>query len=334
MDDFAANRRQRFLAEDYFHWLKDFLEESVVFWGRTLPANGTEAERRKGAAWSRATDAFRLLLLRYTGGEDMQPMRSDIERVVSFYEEYTALRRIADKDSTSPPFMFGEIGDYEAAMQLISLCHLFHRRDLLPRISGMLDPSYCAQDTLYEDLLAYGIDGRFDVDKWFQDKPYRTLINSFYRESDDESITDISAYLDEWYPALKDAPGYRDGHLNQSRSGGSYVGYWAIEAAAAAYLLELDDTPFRGNVVYPGGLVDFARAFGAREQSAPATERDGSSAIRTGQLCPETGVWKAVGHNVPGVMVRQGEVMPDVYVPDARGALRPASATWVLERKA
>jgi hypothetical protein len=198
----------------------------------------------------------------------------------------------------------------------------------------MLDPSYCAQDTLYEDLLAYGIDGRFDVDKWFQDKPYRTLINSFYRESDDESIADISAYLDEWYPALKDAPAYRDGHLNQSRSGGSYVGYWAIEAAAAAYLLELDDTSFRGNMVYPGGLVDFARAFGAPEQSTPAAERDGSRALRTGQICPETGVWKAVGHNVPGVMVRQGEVMPDVYVADARGTLKPTPATWTFERKA
>jgi hypothetical protein len=136
MDDFAANRRQRFLAEDYFHWLKDFLEESVVFWGHTLPANGTEAERRKGAAWSRATDAFRLLLLRYTGGEDIQPMRRDLEGVVSFYEEYTALRRIADKDSTSPPFMFGEIGDYEAAMQLISLCHLPIGETCYPEFPG------------------------------------------------------------------------------------------------------------------------------------------------------------------------------------------------------
>jgi hypothetical protein len=37
---------------------------------------------------------------------------------------------------------------------------------------------------------------------------------------------------------------------------------------------------------------------------------------------------------VPGVMVRQGELMPDVYVPDARGALKLTPATWTFERKA
>lgn len=334
MDDFSTSRRQRFLSEEYFRWLKDFLRESVDYWSQTLPANGTESERRAGAAWSRASDRFRGLLLRYTGGEDIQPMRTELEDVVGAYEEYTALRRIADDDSTSPPFMFGEIGDYEQAMQLIGLCHLLHRRDLLPRIAGMLDPSYCAQDTLYEDLLAYGIDGRFDVDKWFQDKPYRTLINSFYRDTDGESIADISTYLDDWYPGLKDAPGYRDGHLNQSKTGGSYVGYWAIEAAAAAYLLELDDTSFRDHLLYPKDLVDFAREFDARQHSRPAALSTGPVSVRTGQLCPETGIWKAHGHNVPGVRVQKGDRMPEVFAPDARGALRPQPALWEFERKA
>jgi hypothetical protein len=334
MNDFSANRRQRFLSETYFRWLRDFLAESVEYWTHTLPANGTESERRARAAWLRTSDRVRGLLLGYTGGEDIEPMREELETVVGAYEEYTALRRVVDDDPTTSPFVFSEIGDFEQAMQLIGLCHLLHRRDLLPRIAEMLDPSYRAQDTLYEDLLAYGIDGRFEVDKWFQDKPYRSLINSFYRDTSDESIADISAYLNDWYPALKRAPGYEDSHLNQTEKGGSYVGYWAIEAGAAAYLLGLDDTSFRDHLVYPRHLVEFARQYEAREQSRPTEQGTGGRTVRTGQVCPESGIWKAVGHNVPGVIVQQGEVMPDAYVPDARGMLKATPTTWVFERKA
>ncbi|MEX3973207.1 PoNe immunity protein domain-containing protein [Paraburkholderia caribensis] len=333
MDDFLTRRRQRFLAEGYFLWLKDFLTESVAFWTSTLPANGTEAERQAGAAWHRATDRFRLTLLRYTGGEDILPMRSELEAIIVAYEEYATLRRVAQGDATYPPFMFGELGDYEQAMQLLSLCHLLHRQDLLPRMAAMLDPFYCAQDTLYEDLLAYGIEGRFDVDKWYHDKPYRNLINGFYRDTEQESVEDLSLYLDNWYADMKSAPWYRDSHLNQSKAGGSYVGYWAIEAAAAAYLLELDDTALREQISYPGDLVTFAREFDEVESQAPTADIT-TITVRTGETCPETGIWKARGHNVPGVLVRKGERMPEVFAPDRHGVLRPQPTVWDYERKA
>jgi len=332
MDDFSTSRRQRFISEQYFKWLTTFLTGSLERWKHQLPANGTEEERRAGAAWSRASNRFRLLLLLYTGGDDIEPMRAELELVVAAHEEYTTLERIAHENPNYPPFMFGEIGDYEQAMQLISLCHLLHRRDLLPRIATMLDPYYRAQDTLYEDLLAYAIDGRFDVDKWFHDNPYRNLINSFYRDTDEESIADITLYLDKWYPSMENAPGH-DGHLNMTETGGSYVGYWAMEAAAAVYLLKLDDSSFRDHIVYPKDLVTFAR-----EQSELATprkvvEETGPRTVRTGQVCPETGIWKALDRNVPGVLVQQGDVMPEVFAHDERGVFRPLPAVWEFERK-
>lgn len=332
MSDFDSTRRQRFLGEQYYQFLLPSLEEEIAYWSTNIPPNGDSDEGRKalGARYV-ARDTFRRFLLQYTGGVDLNLLRRELEEVVSSLGKYTDVKRIAEKDSTFPPLMFGEIEEYEAGIQLIGLCYLLHRRDLLPRLVAMLDPSYRAQDTLYEDLLAYGMDGRFEVDKWFHEL-YRDVINSFYSDTDEVGVSLIAAYLDKWYPAMKSAS-WHDSHLTASPSeGGAYVGYWAIEAAAATYLLELDDSSVRDHLLYPKDLVEFARDSRFANESDPRPR--GSGVVRTGQVCPESGIWKAVGHNVPGVMVRQGEVMPDVYVPDARGTLKPTPATWTFERKA
>ncbi|WP_035554637.1 PoNe immunity protein domain-containing protein [Burkholderia sp. 9120] len=335
MDEFESTRRQRFLSKQYYDWLLPQLTDEIEYWSSHESPNGsTEIERKALAARLRSSYVHRRFLLRFTAGSSLAMLRDELPLVVESLEQYTALRRASLKDNGYPPLMFGEIDEYERAMQLISLCHLLHRTELLQRIADMLDPFYRAQDTLYEDLLAYGLDGRFDVDKWFHDKPYKHLINSMYRDSQEESVVDIEAYLDAWYPAMKMAP-WHDSHIKANEhEGGAYVGYWAIEAAAATYLLELDDTSFRNHLLYPKDLTDFARAFEVRQQPQSAEAGAGPLTVRTGQICPETGIWNAAGHNVPGVMVRQGEVMPDVYVPDARGTLKPAPATWAFERKA
>ena len=169
---------------------------------------------------------------------------------------------------TFSPLRFSVIGDYEWAMQLIGLCYLLHRRDLLQRIADLLDGAFAAKDTLYEDLLAYELYDRFDVDEWYHDKPYRDLINSLYRETPEESIVDLQKYLRDWYGSMEHAP-WHDGHLRMpGNGGGGYTGYWAIEAAAVAYLLELDDSSFRENIVYPEDLVDYARELDNRPENA------------------------------------------------------------------
>ena len=123
----------------------------------------------------------------------------------------------------------------------------------------MFDASSAGTDTLYEDLLAFGMEDRFELDSWYHDAPYRDLINSLYRDTDAESVDDLQRYLKNWYMALAKAP-WHDSHLNMEiDSCGGYFGYWAIEAGAVAYLLELDDSSFRDHLVYPKDLADFAR---------------------------------------------------------------------------
>ncbi|KVM75108.1 hypothetical protein WJ60_32720 [Burkholderia ubonensis] len=330
-NDFDKRRRQRFLDQRYFDWYAQFLKDTNEHWRFSLPANGSEAEQKATAAWLRALGQFQLLLLGFTAGAAIEPMRSDLEEVIVSFEEYTKLNRIVEANPDYPPFVFSDIYLYELTLQLVGLCHLLHCVDLLPRIAAMEDPFYSGQDTLYEDLLAYELEGRYDVDKWFHDKPYRDLINGFYRDTDEESIADLTHYLDNWYPAMAKAP-WHGSHLKQADDGGTYYGYWAIEAAAAAFLLELDDSSFRDHLLYPKDLVDFARSY--TPKAAPAPLDSGPLKVRTGQRCPQTGIWKAIGHHVPGVRVEGGQVMPEVFAPDKSGAHRMQPAMWEYDRPA
>ncbi len=257
-------------------------------------------------------------------------MRDELDGIVADYEQFAKWQGVAFERPDWPAFRLSELGEYERAMQLIGLCFLLHRQDLLPRIAALQDPLYRGRDALYEDLLDYGLDGRLDVDTWFHES-YRDCINSMYGDSDDESLADLNSYLEKWYASVSGVA-WHDSHLDLSERKGLYFGYWAIEAAALAYLLELDDTSLREHIVYPKDLVDFARSF--RENAPRQTPPAGPVTVRTGQVCPETGIWKAQGHNVPGVLIKQGDAMPDVFAPDRSGAHRPQPAVWEFERKA
>ena len=329
MDDFSKRRRQRFISEAYYEFWSGYHREAIERWSTQLPKNGTEDEKQAVAAARRAQSRFDLMLLRYTAGEPIAELREELEGVVAAYEE-SARRQAAVHRPGWPPLRLSELGDYERTVQLIGLGHLLHRRDLLPRIAAMEDPFYEGEDGLYEDLLAYAIKGRIDVDTCIHDS-YLDCLNSIYGEDDDERLTDLNAYLGQWYVSMSDVP-WHDSHLNLSNEWGLYFGYWAIEAAALSYILELEDASLREHVVYPKDLVDFARSF--EEPAKSSGVGTGPRTVRTGQTCPETGVWKAQGHHVPGVLVQQGERMPEVFAPDKTGAYRPQSALWEFEHKA
>lgn len=260
--DFNSNRRQCYLDEDYFNWRLNLLDEGIAYWSdNTAPTGSDNAERDALTERYRVSDVYRRFLLMYTGGADVNLMRAAFDSVLDAYERYTTAQRLSQRDASEPPLLFEEVGEYETAMQLIGFCYLLHRRDLLPRIAGLFDPSYRSKDALYEDLLAYELEGRIDVDSWYHDVPYRPLVFSLYRETANESVDDIQEYLEAWYPGMS-ATSWHDGHLEARKNGkGTYVGYWAVEAAAVAFLLQLDDHSLRNHWLYPKDLVDFARGY-------------------------------------------------------------------------
>ncbi|WP_180161423.1 PoNe immunity protein domain-containing protein [Acinetobacter sp. YH12040] len=215
-----------------------------------------------------------------------------------------------EEDEDWAPFYFTAIDEYERCMQLIGLCYLLHRRDLLPRIAAMQDKIYHEQtdqlDTLYEDFLSFELTDRYDVDQWFFDNPYRPLIFSKYRDTKEESIHDIQEYLKLWYPAFESAA-WHDTHKMDE---GLYFGYWAIEAAAYVYLLDLDDIEIT-HMIYPKDLVKFAREFVPSEKdiSNPSTK---TLRCEAGQICPKTGEWYSPANNMEKRHFNQGEGMPEI----------------------
>ncbi|CAJ0795709.1 hypothetical protein LMG7141_03133 [Ralstonia condita] len=307
--NFEQGRRQRFLDRRYFEWLSKFLQETTEHWKHSIPANGSEAERKATAAWLRALGQYQLMMLRYTAGGAIEPMRGELEDVITSFEAYSTLNRVAEESATYPPFVFSEVYLYELAMQLIGLCYLLHRVDLLPRLAAMLDPAYLGKDTLYEDLLAYELEGRYDVDQWFHDRPYRDLINSLYRDTDEESIADLKQYLEIWYSAMEKTP-WHGAHLKQADESGTYYGYWAIEAAAVTYLLGLDDSSYRDHVVYPKDLVDFARKLDAGADGSNSDRL--SLRCEAGETCPKAGYWLTPAKAGSRRYFAHGEVMPTV----------------------
>jgi hypothetical protein len=161
-------------------------------------------------------------------------------------------------------------------------------------------------------LLAFELEGRFDIDQWYHDEPYRDLINAMYRESPAESLVDLRLYIMSWYRSFKYVP-WHDGHLRISGTEGDYFGYWAFEAGAVALLCDIDDSSV-DHMVYPKDLVAWARA---HKHLSENTEGSASSAAihlrcEGGQPCPREGWWFTPAKTDSRQRFEHGQVMPAV----------------------
>ena len=306
---FHEKRRQQFLNETAFEKTKFFFT-TTAYTGFLSELDDPSNDALGLSLVSAAIADYTLTdyLLHYTAGESIDVLREKIDEVIRVYEQSTKYVREYQRSIAFPPLRFAEIDDYERAMQLIGLCYLLHRRDLLPRLAAMMDGAFAGKDTLYEDFFAYELKDRYEVDEWYHDAPYRDLINSFYRDTPEESIRDIENYLKTWYKSMKKAP-WHDSHLSMTAEGcGAYFGYWAIEAAAAVYLLELDDSSFRDHIVYPKDLLDYARELDKQAPLAAATSDQ--LRVEGGNPCPQAGYWfiPAIADSLRHF--EQGEIMP------------------------
>lgn len=188
---------------------------------------------------------------------------------------------------------------YEECVQVISLCILLHRTDLLKRFVILIDEAgYAGDDTLYEDLLRKVLPNRHDVDRWYHDV-YTSLIQAIYADTKEKASKLLNDYCKQWYPAFKQAP-WHDTHLQGED--GSYVGYWAIEAGAIAFLYGIDDSKI-DHMVYPKALVEYARNY--KGDIASKINR-----IIAGEACSKTGYWFTPAQANSRRHFQQGEIMP------------------------
>lgn len=255
------NTRQDFYSEDHYkHFLKE-LDETIEF----CKTNTFESDSPEEEASLRAEQLQNLLFDRifasYTAGEEIKTLIPLLEELIEQYETWqTKLAILEHAPKISPMAIDDLLDQYEECVQVIGLCILLHRIDLLKRFVTLIDQAgYAGDDTLYEDLLRKVLPDRHDVDRWYHDV-YTPLIQAIYAKTKEQSRKLLDDYCEQWYDAFTQAP-WHDTHLQGD--GGNYVGYWAIEAGAIAFLYDIDDSKI-DHMVYPKDLVEYARAVTAR----------------------------------------------------------------------
>jgi hypothetical protein len=249
-------RQTLFSAARYENFLREYDELLNLFSTNKFKSDSALEEASQRARYFQ-TLALEKLFATYTAGERIEKLIPILEELIEKYEiRQKTLAEYLGVPNISPLAIDDWPNQYEEAVQVISLCILLHRADLLLRFVKLIDDAgYAGEDTLYEALLNKALPHRYDIDEWYHDI-YTLLIQAIYSDNKDEPPKLLKKYCQQWYRAFKKAP-WHDSHLQGEE--GTYVGYWAFEAGAAAFLYGIDDSKI-DHMVYPKDLVGYARS--------------------------------------------------------------------------
>lgn len=316
---FQNQRRQQFLGEQYVSTqLAQF--DSVLNDPDGLEANLRTPERERGwhASLARGVgfELFNRLTLQYTAGEPIRMLRSEIERVVAAYERYGEYLWKDTQDRNEPVFEFDVIDSYCQLMQLIGMCFLMHRRDLLPRIAAMQDgeggTSNGGADVIYEEFMihVFGAEKRFSTEQACQVRPYENLFYALTEDTTTKQLKELDLFLKHWYKDLA-GTGWHDSHKpDEQGNQGGYYGYWSFEAGAAVLLLGIeDDSSLHKYLYYPKDMVAWAREHAALSQ--PDEKAAARLRAMAGEPCPRTGWWMTPAKAGSRRRFDLGEPMPE-----------------------
>lgn len=249
--------RQSFLTEAHSARLHEFLAADTIKLEKAeLTADSIE-QAHSLRTMLIAENKFVSWVLSYTAGKELSDLSDDFESVVLAYEHYQKAQGVLRNDPLISPLGLENLEDYERSLQLIGIAILINRWDLFERIVGLLDPGYRSEDALYEEIVGRIQSGRADLQEWYHDQPYRTLLDAIDAEDKQTAANLLRQYCKNWYRAFKSSP-WHDSHLDIRQAGGIYFGYWAFEAGAVAYLYDMDDSHI-SHMVYPKDLVAYAR---------------------------------------------------------------------------
>ncbi|WP_122553517.1 PoNe immunity protein domain-containing protein [Pseudomonas viridiflava] len=295
-------KRQKFFSEEHYNYLLREHDEAVELLKTiTFKSDSPEEEAALRSGFIQNL-ALRKLTAAYTAGEDISSLSELLEDLIGKYEVRQHKLSISERSPDISPLAIDDWPhEYEECVQVVGFCILLHRSDLLKRFVLMIDRAgYKGDDTLYEDLLCKVLPGRHDIDQWYHNV-YSPLIQAIYAETKDKAAGFLKEYCRKWYPAFKQAP-WHDSHLQGEE--GNYVGYWAIEAGAIAFLYNIDDSKI-DHMVYPKDLVEYARNY----QGANGTQ---INRVVAGDPCTKTGYWFTPAQANSRRHFQQGEIMPSI----------------------
>ena len=318
---FHEKRRQQFLGVRHWEVARKNCVDGIGNISRILTDAIAEGDVRYAMGRARAIAELTTdrLTLDYTAGDPIEPLRGDLEKVIAAYERYADLLWQYTADRNEPTFAFDVLDDYCQLMQLVGLCFLLHRRDLLPRIAAMQDGEHGTSnggaDVIYEEFMIYasGPDKRFATEHACQVRPYESLFYALTEEPSDKQLKELDRFLKRWYKDLS-GTAWHDSHKpNEDGNQGGYHGYWSFEAGAAVLLLGIeDDSSLHKYLYYPKDLVAWAREHALLSADPSSNVEHVRMRCEAGQPCPRDGEWETPALANSRRSFKQGEIMPSV----------------------
>ena len=317
---FHEQRRQQFLYEALYE--KTRANQILLIEGQLKNKQTAEtAEDHSVAHRFLYLEAFWIWMLDYTAGVPIEELAPRLAGIVDAFEEWNNINQAFQKEAAlefpeygpyeyqaAPDFSI--LFDYEDTLQLLSIAILLRDLRSIKRMIHILR-SHRAEDGLFEQLIGGYVEDEMALSSCALGAPYDILLQVFYEEDEQKTLDLLEKYLKQWYPAMKDHPRWYDEHLKINKQGyAGYYGYWAFEAAAAVYLLDLDDGQIN-HLVYPKDLVDYARKLREEDRyTSLETETSTHSAgVEGGQPCPQTGFWETPAKLHSRSHFKQGDIM-------------------------
>ncbi|MCL6233525.1 PoNe immunity protein domain-containing protein [Acinetobacter amyesii] len=314
---FDKYKRQQFLTEEYYLKTTEYNEEGIPLYLESDAFEDDQYNCGEASRWESITWIYQsLLYLHYTAGKPIEEISPLFEKVIEGYEKQAEALGVF-KASKKPVVIGGEGGFI--ALTTISLAVLLNKNNLLSTIKQLIngeDGGTFSEDEVINKFLKLTDSNHPDTER---DGIYSynfsilcdVIDNVIIKNNKNHAIELLDEYLADWYQMHKNTLWYNS-HLNLDNY--SYVGYWAFEAAALVYLLDLDESSLHKHLFYPKDIVAWARK--NNTQSEVTQENLTVIKVKAGEKSPKTGYWTTPAQEDSRVHVLRGEMLPTLSETD------------------
>lgn len=231
-------KRDTFRGQEYWDGHVQFLVSVIPKHEAQLAARDVVPERRYVARYAIFRDQLKLLIARYSRGEDIVELRHALPDIIA------ALAAYFDEPGYRP-VDFEQLDNYVEVLSIVSLAILLDASQHdLERLLGLIDNE--GQDALFERLAERPVSSIL-----LYPRPYEFLYRALDTEGQERDQL-IKEFLSRYYRGLRHTY-WHNTHLLPK--GGGFFGYWCFELAAFVKVLHIPDQSFADNVYYPRDLV-------------------------------------------------------------------------------
>lgn len=244
--------REPLMNKEYFEFAIDSRNKYIVELKEDIKTDNPKIPNWGVVYNQLCFDQLNLVFLKYSAGYSIEECKNLTLETIKNYI-------ISENHKDNEPDKFNDyIGVYEDGLRLTCLSILFNIDTLIIEdLKKTFDETKGKSDFLLDNLLKFRINFQKSSEKLIFPKFYSQLAEVFSNKNKEECV---KKYLENWYNLMKSTSWHNTHKKSKTGSVSSFVGYWAIEAAAVTYVLEIDDTSYKKMPYYPADLVDYARS--------------------------------------------------------------------------